>query len=228
MLYTLAKFFVWGLGFAVVGGVIGWLLRAIRCTTEVAAARATTVDEAEAQRLRNRVANLEPVVADRDQLRLKIVELEAELKASWAPAAVAPVAAAGLLVADPEIVTETHVAAVDAPADVAPAIQGFAGLSLRHDPEAAVAALGKRIAADDLKIVEGIGPVLEGVLHAGGITTWVQLANAEPDEIRRVLTAADDRHRMHDPSSWPRQARLAAIGEWEALRDLQERLTAGR
>jgi predicted flap endonuclease-1-like 5' DNA nuclease len=228
VLYTLAKFFVWGLGFAIIGGVIGWLLRSVRCTTEVAAARATTVDEAEAQRLRNRVANLEPVVADRDQLRLKITELEAELRASWAPAAVAPLSAGGVLVADPEVAVESPEPVVAEPVDEVPVVQGFAGLSLRHDPEAAVAVLGKRIAADDLKIVEGIGPALEGVLHAGGITTWVQLANAEPDEIRRVLTAADDRHRMHDPSSWPRQARLAAIGEWEALRDLQERLTAGR
>ncbi len=107
-------------------------------------------------------------------------------------------------------------------------MQGFAGLSLRHDPEAASAVLGKRIGADDLKVVEGIGPVLEGVLKAGGITTWVELANADPEAIRAVLVAADERHRIHDPGSWPRQARLAAVGEWDALKTLQDQLTAGR
>ena len=115
---------------------------------------------------------------------------------------------------------EVATATVSAPA--------FAAFVVPHDSDAAKAAFGSAIDADDLKVVEGIGPVLEKVLHAGGITTWAHLASADPDAIRGVLTSADDRHRMHDPSTWPRQARLAALGEWEALKGLQDRLTAGR
>lgn len=215
MLYTLAKFFVWGLGFAVIGGVIGWLLRSLRCAREVAHAKAVTVDLDEVERLRHRVANLEPVVADRDALRVRLGDLEREARSSRVAVLDAPAA-------DPEPA---------APVAAAPAVHGFAALAAvvpDHDPEAARAVMGAKVDRDDLKVVEGIGPVLDGILRAAGITTWWELAATTPEQIREVLVAADDRHRLHDPTTWPRQARLAALGEWEALKSLQDRLSAGR
>lgn len=219
MLYTLAKFFVWGLGFALIGGVIGWLLRSIRCRRELLVAKRTTVDEMEVERLRHRVANLEPIIADRDALRSRIAELELELKAKPSGPAVEP--AGSPLVQGFAGLTD---GGQDAPVPVA----SFAGFGVAPDLDEAKAVFGKAVAQDDLKVVEGIGPVLEGVLHAGGVTTWAGLGATAPDAIRAILVGADDRHRMHDPTSWPRQARLAAIGEWDALKSLQDRLTAGR
>lgn len=80
---------------------------------------------------------------------------------------------------------------------------------------------------DDLTAIEGIGPRIQAILNTSGITTFDKLASSSPDEIRRILKAADLRAPA-DPSSWPRQAELAARGEWEALRSLQEELVAGR
>ena len=47
MLYTLAMFFAWGLAMAVVGAVIGWMLRSLRRRRELVELRAR-VEELEA------------------------------------------------------------------------------------------------------------------------------------------------------------------------------------
>ena len=225
VLYTLAKFFVWGLGFAAIGGAVGWLLRGIRCSRELAAAKRTTVDETEVERLRHRVANLEPIIADRETLRAHLAELEGQLKTARATAASADAPARGFAeIGDVGSGGEAEGEAASPGAAPVP----FAGFAVDHDLAAAKAVMGSAVALDDLKIVEGIGPVLEGVLNAAGITTWAALGAATPDAIRAILVGADDRHRMHDPTTWPRQGRLAAIGEWEALKAFQDRLTAGR
>lgn len=80
----------------------------------------------------------------------------------------------------------------------------------------------------DLKIIEGIGPKIEQILKEAKIYTWKDLAEADTGKLREVLDAAGDRFRMHDPTTWPAQARLAANGEWELLKEYQEELKGGR
>ncbi|HSF80641.1 MAG TPA: hypothetical protein VLA49_05385 [Anaerolineales bacterium] len=81
---------------------------------------------------------------------------------------------------------------------------------------------------DDLKIIEGIGPVVEGILRAAGITTFAELAGAESriEEIQARLDEAGYYYMY--PNSWPEQARLAAAGDWEAFQALKEELKRGR
>lgn len=81
---------------------------------------------------------------------------------------------------------------------------------------------------DDLKIVEGIGPKIEQLLKEGGITNWEELAAAPVDRLKEILEAAGSRYQIHDPSSWPAQAKFAAEGRWEDLKDYQEMLIGGR
>lgn len=85
----------------------------------------------------------------------------------------------------------------------------------------------KAYAPDDLKIVEGVGPKIEGLLKADGINNWSDLATTEPQVIRAILTKAGDRYRLADPTTWPKQASLAAKGNWEELKDYQDRLKGG-
>ena len=40
--------------------------------------------------------------------------------------------------------------------------------------------------------------------------------------------AAGERFQMHDPTSWPDQAKLAAEGRWDELKELQDILQGGR
>ena len=81
---------------------------------------------------------------------------------------------------------------------------------------------------NDLKIVEGIGPKIAGLLEAGGIDTWAKLAGAEVSTIQGILTAAGDRYRLADPSTWPKQAAYAAKAQWGELKAYQDKLKGGK
>jgi len=47
-------------------------------------------------------------------------------------------------------------------------------------------------------------------------------------KLREVLEAAGSRYRMHDPTTWPEQANLAAEGKMEELKTLQDSLKGGK
>ena len=81
---------------------------------------------------------------------------------------------------------------------------------------------------DDLKIVEGIGLKIEQLLYNRGVYTFVQLAAMKPTEIKEILEAGGPRYHMHDPHSWPEQAKLAAEGRWGELKAWQDVLKGGK
>ena len=81
-------------------------------------------------------------------------------------------------------------------------------------------------APDDFRKIEGIGPKIERILHDGGILTYEQLANTQPVDIKNLLIEAG--LTLGDPTTWPEQAALAAIGEWDELQRLQSTLKGGR
>lgn len=82
--------------------------------------------------------------------------------------------------------------------------------------------------ADDLKKIEGVGPKLAEVLNAGGIQTFSQLAAKSADEVKTILESAEGNYAMHDPTTWPKQAQLAADGKWDELTALQDELDGGK
>lgn len=81
---------------------------------------------------------------------------------------------------------------------------------------------------NDLKVVEGIGPKIEGLLKDGGIKTWTELSNTDVSRIQEILDAAGPRYKLAVPRTWPQQASLAAAGDWSALKALQDELNAGK
>ncbi|MEL6274719.1 MAG: helix-hairpin-helix domain-containing protein, partial [Bacteroidota bacterium] len=84
------------------------------------------------------------------------------------------------------------------------------------------------IVEDDLKIIEGIGPKIEALLKEKGITTLTTLAEAHTDELRSILAAAGSRYRVHNPDSWPAQAKLASQGKLAELKTMQAELNRGK
>lgn len=82
--------------------------------------------------------------------------------------------------------------------------------------------------ADDLKKIEGIGPKIAGLLNAKGIYTFADLGKAKKALLVETLAEAGSRFKMHDPSTWAKQAKMAAKGEWEKLAKLQAELKGGR
>ncbi|RME37460.1 MAG: 50S ribosomal protein L27 [Deltaproteobacteria bacterium] len=81
---------------------------------------------------------------------------------------------------------------------------------------------------DDLRKIEGIGPKIASILAEAGIDTYAKLAATDPDKIREILAEAGSRYKSHDPTTWPKQAALAAEGKWEELAALQDQLKGGR
>ena len=96
------------------------------------------------------------------------------------------------------------------------------------DAKAARAVIGKTVKQDDLKLIEGIGPKIEGLFKADGIATWADLADAKVSRLNEILDAAGPRYNIHDPGTWPRQAKLLANGEWAKFKKLTDELDGGR
>lgn len=93
---------------------------------------------------------------------------------------------------------------------------------------AAVSRSTQSVKPDDLKKIEGIGPKIAGILNEAGIYTFANLSQTPVDRLKGILAEAGNRYKMHDPQSWPKQAKLAAAGEWEELKKLQDYLDGGR
>lgn len=88
---------------------------------------------------------------------------------------------------------------------------------------------GNAFKYDDLKIVEGIGPKIAEILNGKGINTWWQLSQTNPDVIREwLLEVGGASYKIHEPATWPEQAKLAYEGKFESLKQLQDNLKGGR
>jgi predicted flap endonuclease-1-like 5' DNA nuclease len=86
---------------------------------------------------------------------------------------------------------------------------------------------GKKIMADDLKLVEGVGPKIEQLFHKAGLKTWAAVAAKKPEQLKEILVAAGERYQMHDPGTWPRQCRMMVNDEWAELMRYQATLDGG-
>lgn len=224
MPYTLMKGLLWILAAVVIGIVVGWLLRSVAAKRQIARARDSRLDPAEHDellRLRTRVANLEPIVNERDRLRAELDRARPRPGVDVAPAAFTTSAAEDA----PASAPSAHSAASTTSAGPStPAPRG--GNS--NDARAASAALGRRVAIDDLTVIEGIGPKIAELCHGIGIRTWADLAETEASLLKTMLTDAGQRFKAHDPSTWPEQAGLLAAGAWDEFRALTDRLDGGR
>lgn len=96
------------------------------------------------------------------------------------------------------------------------------------DANTAKAVFGKKIKQDDLKIVEGIGPKIEELFKTSGILSWKALGETSVDRCNKILDKAGERYRIHNPGTWPKQAKLAYQGKWQKLKDLQYKLHKGK
>jgi len=82
--------------------------------------------------------------------------------------------------------------------------------------------------ADDLKKIEGIGPKIKELFHSHNVTTWKDLANCTVEKCKEVLKSGGKRFEIHKPGTWPKQAEMAAKGEWQKLKDWQDQLNGGK
>ncbi len=105
-------------------------------------------------------------------------------------------------------------------------------------PEAAVAAPATAVAeevvadeatkADDLTIIEGIGPKIAEVFSTAGIDSFAALSAKTAEELKAILTEAGDQYNTAVTDTWAQQAVLAAEGKFEELAKWQDELKGGK
>jgi len=103
-----------------------------------------------------------------------------------------------------------------------------APVAKEETPKKEAPAKAAKVAADDLTKVEGIGPKISEIFQTSGILTFADLAGKSEDDLKEILAAAGSRYASKNPASWPKQAKMAAEGQWEELEAYQAKLDGGR
>ncbi|TAI47076.1 30S ribosomal protein S2 [Flagellimonas allohymeniacidonis] len=95
------------------------------------------------------------------------------------------------------------------------------------EPKAKKEAPAPAAEVEDLTKIEGIGPKAAEALNNNGINTYADLSKAKADKIKEILTEASSRMAHLDPTTWPKQAKMAANGKWDELKEWQEKAKGG-
>ena len=85
----------------------------------------------------------------------------------------------------------------------------------------------KILSDDNLRIIEGIGPKIVEVLKKSGITDFKSLASTSVEKLENILKNEGPRYALQNPSTWPKQADLAAKGSFEELEKLKLKIVDG-
>lgn len=72
---------------------------------------------------------------------------------------------------------------------------------------------------NDLKVIKGIGPVLEESLNELNITSYGQISKMTIKNMTKLLTDAGINAKIYDLSGWKAQAKLALKGDMEAVKN---------
>ena len=203
MPYTLTAGLLWYSAALGIGIVLGWLLRSTSALRQVSRARRQerSAVQGELEDLRTRAASEEELRLERNRLRHDNDLLREQLASTGGGvnSVAGPVIEGG-----------------------APTAEATAEDSLPSaDLEEGGRLIGRRLSTDDLQVINGIGPVIEGLLNGIGISTWSDLAAVDVEAVRSMLADAGSRFARHDPSTWPLQARLLERGEWDAFLALE-------
>jgi small subunit ribosomal protein S2 len=94
-------------------------------------------------------------------------------------------------------------------------------------PAATAPSKAKKPSTQDLTKIEGIGPKAAEALIKAGIGTYAALADSTPEQIREILTEASSTFAHLDPTSWPKQAVMAASASWDELKVWQDNVRGG-
>ena len=115
---------------------------------------------------------------------------------------------------------------VETKAKVAPEVEDIAE-EIEEEVQKEAPKKAKKQASDDLTKVEGIGPKISEVFKKAGIKTFAELADKTEDDLRAILADAGSRYASKNPASWPKQAKMAAEGKWDELKEWQDNAKAG-
>ena len=195
MPYTLTVGLLWYSGALALGLVLGWLLRSTSAIRQVGRAR-----RLERAAVQQELSDLKARADSEEELRLERNRLRHDNELLREQLASRPLETGGAPTSDRRVDEQSA--------------------STGPDLEEGARVLGRRLSTDDLQVVNGIGPVIEGLLNGVGIRSWAELAAADVDTLASTLADAGSRFSRHDTSTWPEQARLLMAGDWVAFQSL--------
>lgn len=191
---------------AIIGAILGWLLRHLTCKCD---------DEK----------------TKYEQLLAENKKLDIDLKAAHSKNQKLNIDLSDCMANNTELISNKN--KFEAGAKAASNILQFTTLekaepSLVFDGDTAKQFLGKKIVADNLTVVEGIGPKIAELFNNAGINTWYQLSETSIEKCQEILDDGGPRFAIHKPATWPKQALLAFEGKWEELNTWQDELDGGK
>ncbi len=84
------------------------------------------------------------------------------------------------------------------------------------------------VKANDLTIINGIGPKVKVLLNKAGIVTFKQLSTTKVTTLRDILSEAGSRYKLINPGTWKAEAKLAAAGKMDLLKEFQAQQRAAK
>jgi predicted flap endonuclease-1-like 5' DNA nuclease len=81
--------------------------------------------------------------------------------------------------------------------------------------------------ANDLTVIEGIGPKISELFNTNGVGTFAYLADLSIEQMKQVLKSGGDKFTLARPDTWAEQAALARDNKWNDLKVLQDILVGG-
>jgi predicted flap endonuclease-1-like 5' DNA nuclease len=233
MLYAIVENLIFLLIAAVLGGVIGWLLRAPGLREELETVWRRRVEEEHEGRKRSQLQLAEArealgeAEARAEALDKRRDEAERALQGASERATTAEQNARSLEEEKASLIAELKAAReatarAEQPAETSSAEREPAAAEAKTEAadgqtsaRAAVEEIARRTAGerpapdDDLKRIKGIGPVLERQLKAMGITSFRQIAQFTNEDIERVSNALGAFRGRVLRDNWPEGARAA-------------------
>ncbi|CAM3534114.1 30S ribosomal protein S2 [Zobellia roscoffensis] len=98
---------------------------------------------------------------------------------------------------------------------------------VKEAPKAEAPVAAATAEAVDFTKIEGVGPKAAEALVNAGFDSYAKLAEGDPEKIKEILTEASSRMAHLDPTSWPKQAKMAADGKWDELKEWQDSVKGG-
>ncbi len=82
--------------------------------------------------------------------------------------------------------------------------------------------------ANDLTVIEGIGPKIKELFHKSGTKTFGQLAKLSVQQMQKVLDDGGSSFTLANPETWAEQAAMARDNRWSELKTFQDVLVGGK
>src|SRR5690606_14967442 len=82
--------------------------------------------------------------------------------------------------------------------------------------------------ADDLTLIEGVGPKIAEVFANAGVVSFADVAAKSAEDLKAILAEAGDQFNTAVTDTWPEQAQLAADGKLDELKKWQDELDGGK